>query len=278
MEIFKILNNNVVTVIDHKQEKVIMGRGIAYQASIGDTLDESKIQKIFVLSHYDDADCIISLLQTIPLEYLQVSDVILKEAKKTLDIDADIIFISLSDHIKGVVDRARKGIQLRNPLLPDIRRFYVKEFEFGLDALQTINQTFGVQLLEDEAAFIAMHLLVNMEDSQNGENLAYQMTQIIQEIIQVVSDFYQIEYNENSVDYYRFIMHLRLFTQRLLGHQSYEANEDDEDLLAALKRKYYKAYQCSEKIKQFIKEAYAYDITDEELLYLTIHINRLNHA
>ena len=73
-------------------------------------------------------------------------------------------------------------------------------------------------------------------------------------------------------------MHLRLFTQRLLGHQSYEANEDDEDLLAALKRKYYKAYQCSEKIKQFIKEAYAYDITDEELLYLTIHINRLNHA
>ena len=262
MEIFKILNNNVVTVIDHKQEKVIMGRGIAYQASIGDTLDESKIQKIFVLSHYDDADRIISLLshyddadriisllQTIPLEYLQVSDVILKEAKKTLDIDADIIFISLSDHIKGVVDRARKGIQLRNPLLPDIRRFYVKEFEFGLDALQTINQTFGVQLLEDEAAFIAMHLLVNMEDSQNGENLAYQMTQIIQEIIQVVSDFYQIEYNENSVDYYRFIMHLRLFTQRLLGHQSYEANEDDEDLLAALKRKYYKAYQCSEKIK-----------------------------
>ena len=52
MEIFKILNNNVVTVIDHKQEKVIMGRGIAYQASIGDTLDESKIQKIFVLSHF----------------------------------------------------------------------------------------------------------------------------------------------------------------------------------------------------------------------------------
>lgn len=278
MEIFKILNNNVVTVIDHKQEKVIMGRGIAFHAAIGDVIDESKIQKIFVLSHYDDADRIISMLQTIPLEYLQVSDVILKEARTVLDIDVDIIFISLSDHIKGVVDRSRKGIQLRNPLLPDIRRFYVKEYEFGLEAVETINETFGVQLSEDEAAFIAMHLLVNMEDSQDKENFAYQMTGIIQEIVQVVSDFYQMEYNENSVDYYRFIMHLRLFAQRLMGHQSYAGNEDDEDLFAALKRKYHKAYQCAEKIKAFIQEEYAYDITNEELLYLTIHINRLNHA
>ncbi|MDQ0361768.1 BglG family transcription antiterminator LicT [Breznakia pachnodae] len=275
MKIFKILNNNVVTVIENKQEKVIMGRGIAFRADVGDVIDETKIQKIFLLSNYSDADRIISLLQTIPLEYLQLADAILKEAKASLDIDADIIFISLSDHIKGIVDRARKGIQLRNPLLPDIRRFYIKEFEFGLEAVNMINQTFDVQLTEDEAAFIALHLLTNTEDKETSEDIAYQMTEIIHEIIQVVSDFYQQQYNENSVNYYRFIMHLRLFAQRLLAHQTYSSADEDE-LLVALKRKYQKAYQCAEKVREFIKKKYAYDITDEELLYLTIHINRLN--
>lgn len=277
MEILKILNNNVVTVIDNKQEKVIMGRGIAYHASVGDEIDNTRIQKIFLLSNHTDTDRVMALLQMIPLEYLQLSDALLKEAKATLDIDADMVFISLSDHIKGAVDRARKGIQLRNPLLLDIRRFYVKEFEFGQDAVRMINHEFNLQLSEDEAAFIAMHVLANCEDSATGENVAYQMTEIMQEIIQVTSDFFQQEYNENSINYYRFVMHLRLFAQRLLHHQTYPSGDDD-DLLMALKRKYALAYACAENISTFIQEKYAYAITNEELLYLTIHINRLNNS
>lgn len=277
MEILKILNNNVVVVIDKKQEKVIMGRGIAYQASVGDLIDDAKVQKIFVLSNFDDTERILSLLQTIPLEYLQICDAILKEAKAALEIDAEMIFISLSDHIKGVVERARKGILLRNPLMPDIRRFYVKEFDFGLEAIRMINESFDVMLNEDEAAFIAMHLLVNSEDREKSENMAYQMTTIIQEIIQVVCDYYQCEYDETSISYYRFIMHLRLFAQRLLGHHTYEA-DNDKDLLLALKRKYPNAYACAVEIRSFIQDEYVYLITDEELLYLTIHINRLNQA
>jgi beta-glucoside operon transcriptional antiterminator len=35
------------------------------------------------------------------------------------------------------------------------------------------------------------------------------------------------------------------------------------------------AYKCSLKIKQFIAEKYNYDLSNEEIMYLAIHINKI---
>ncbi|WP_245237620.1 CAT RNA binding domain-containing protein, partial [Paenibacillus ihuae] len=52
MKIAKVLNNNVVTVMDASQnELVIMGRGIAFKKHAGDYLDEDKIEKVFSLEN-----------------------------------------------------------------------------------------------------------------------------------------------------------------------------------------------------------------------------------
>lgn len=46
MQIAKVLNNNVVVVLDeHQREQVVMGRGLAFQKRPGDALDDSKIEK-----------------------------------------------------------------------------------------------------------------------------------------------------------------------------------------------------------------------------------------
>ena len=46
MQIAKVLNNNVVVVVDEQQrEQVVMGRGLAFQKRVGDSLDESKIER-----------------------------------------------------------------------------------------------------------------------------------------------------------------------------------------------------------------------------------------
>ena len=48
MQIAKVLNNNVVVVVDEQQrEQVVMGRGLAFQKRVGDSLDESKIENAF---------------------------------------------------------------------------------------------------------------------------------------------------------------------------------------------------------------------------------------
>ena len=52
MKIGKILNNNVVVIFEEgRTEKIVMGRGIAFGKKVGDTIDEEKIDKTFLLEN-----------------------------------------------------------------------------------------------------------------------------------------------------------------------------------------------------------------------------------
>jgi Transcriptional antiterminator len=82
-----------------------------------------------------------------------------------------------------------------------------------------------------------------------------------------------IEFDEDSLYYYRFITHLKFFAQRLLNNTHYD--DDNKDLLEVIKYKHKKPFQCVEKIKFFIAEKYQYDLSDEEMLYLAVHIARI---
>ena len=81
------------------------------------------------------------------------------ELRKKLN---DTIYISLSDHIYTAIQRFLEGITITNSMLWDIKRFYELEFGLALKALNIIKERFQVELPEDEAAFIALHI-VNAE-------------------------------------------------------------------------------------------------------------------
>lgn len=54
MVIKRLLNNNVVITVDSNGEEIIvMGKGMGYQKSKGDAIDEEKINKIFRISNKD---------------------------------------------------------------------------------------------------------------------------------------------------------------------------------------------------------------------------------
>ncbi|MDQ0492951.1 transcriptional antiterminator [Paenibacillus brasilensis] len=85
MKIAKVLNNNVVTVIDEQQkELVIMGRGIAFKKSTGDEIDEEKIEKIFKLESTEVSRKLMTLMSDIPIEYVEISDEIIQLPKRYL--------------------------------------------------------------------------------------------------------------------------------------------------------------------------------------------------
>ncbi|WP_143478790.1 PRD domain-containing protein, partial [Clostridioides difficile] len=58
-----------------------------------------------------------------------------------------------------------------------------------------------------------------------------------------------------------------------VSNNLHENNEDD--LLNVIKVKYKNAYKFIEKLDEFIHKKYNYDLTDEEKLYLTIHVERV---
>ena len=274
MKIEKALNNNVAIIIDGGEEKIVMGKGIAFSKHKGDEISADAIDKTFVLSSPDSLNQFAQLLKDIPYEYVTLAQEIIAYAKTTLGKKLDEkINIDLTDHIYTAVKRLKDGIVIKNALLWDIQRFYQDEYTIGTYALDMIEKKFGVRLPDDEAGFIALHI-VNAELSEGNLEDIYAITQIMQEIMNIIRRTFNKDFDQQNVYYYRFMTHLRFFAQRLINKTTYQ-DEDDMDLFEMIKKKYPSSYKCTERIKEFVKNRYHYDISGEEEMYLTIHIERL---
>lgn len=276
MQIYRILNNNVVIILNRdSKEQVVCGKGIAFKKKIGDTLDESKINKVFVLNDQSLNAKFEQLLSEIPLEHIKLTDDIIRMAEtrqgKKLN---DSLIIALSDHISSSITRFLDGITIRNAMLWDIKRFYEDEFQIGMEALDMIETALHVRLPEDEAGFIAFHI-VNAAMDESNMNQIVEITKVMQEISNIVKYYFKIEFDTDSVYYYRFITHLKFFAQRLILGETYQEEDKEEDLLDVVKLQYETAYQCVQKVGSFLKKRYQYALSREEELYLTIHIERV---
>lgn len=273
MEIYKILNNNViVSKNEHDKEIIAMGKGIEFKKKVGEHIEDELIDKVYTLSD-EVSSKFQELAAEIPVEHMKISDDIIKYVKLKLGKKLnDSIYLSLCDHISTAILRHEEGVDVKNVLLWDIKKFYKDEFEIGKHGLEMIKEKLNVQLNEDEAGFIALHI-VNAEMDEKLETI-YEVTKVMQEILNIVKYFFHIDFDEDSVYFYRFITHLKFFAHRLITKSSYQ-DEQSDDLLELIKIKYKNAYACCLKIKQFLKTNYAYDLSQEETLYLTIHIARV---
>ncbi|WP_409158277.1 BglG family transcription antiterminator LicT [Pectobacterium sp. B2J-2] len=273
MKIAKILNNNVVTVIDeNNNESVVMGRGLGFKKHSGDLLDETLIERVFVMKSGEMTSRLQELLSEIPMEVITTADKIILLAKDRLPGKLqNSVYISLTDHCHFAIERHKQGVDIRNVLLWEIKRLYPKEFAVGLEALDIIEQRLAVRLPEDEAGFIALHLVNAQLDSEMPEVL--QITKIMQEILNIVKYQLNLDYNEQALSYHRFVTHLKFFAQRLIGKST--VFSDDESLHDVVKERYQLSYRCAEKIQTHIIQKYHYTLTKEELMFLTIHIERV---
>ena len=277
MKIGKILNNNVVVVYEKNEpEKIIMGCGIAFHKKVGDLVDETKIDKIFSLVNPDTNLKLQQLLCDVPIEYIEVTEKIIEYAKtKAAKILNEFIHITLLDHIHMAILREKEGISTKNIMLWDIKKFYKEEFQIGLHALKFIEEKFQMKLSEDEAGFIALHIVnAQMDNNYNAIKEIGAVTKLIHQIVKIVKYHFHTEFDEEFVYFYRFITHLKFFALRVF-QKDIHLNEQDEELLSLVKNKYKSSYECTMKIKDYIEKAYSYTISEEEKLYLTIHIERI---
>ncbi|MGK0550998.1 BglG family transcription antiterminator LicT [Enterococcus faecalis] len=274
MIIQKILNNNVViTLNQNQQEQIVMGKGIAFKKRVGDYVPDDKIDQVFHLSSQDTSLKFQELLSDIPMEIMRLSDDIISYAKGKLEKKLnDTIYISLTDHLHTALERKKQGIEVKNFLLWDIKRFFTDEYQIGLKALELVKEEFDVRLSDDEAGFIGLHI-ANAEMEEKVGDMP-QLMKIMQEVTNIVKYSFKVSFDEESVYFYRFSTHLKFFAYRLLHHREFKSEEDDE-LYEVIRKKYANAYRCVEKIADFLSRKYAYQVSNEERLYLTIHIARI---
>ena len=276
MEISKILNNNTAVVIDDDQiEKIVVGKGIAFQKKKGDRINLATVEKTFCLSSNTLNTKFQDIIISLPIEQIYVVEKIVNEIRLTLGKKiSDSIYISLSDHIHFSLLDYAKGIEVTNSILMDIIRFYPDEYKLGCRGIEIIQEETGVLLSKDEAGFIALHIVnAQTQNATNTKNV-YKATKIIEEILTIVENYFDAEIDESSIIYFRLINHLRYFSMRIVGKDVFKDSKKDSELLEILAVKYKNSYQCCLNIRSFIKVKYEVDIGCEELLYLTIHIQR----
>lgn len=274
MIIQKIYNNNVVLVIDESinKELVLTGCGIGFQQKIGQIADESKIEKKFIIDDKEIANKFTQVVSQVDENILSATYKIVDYAKSFLNSELDdYIYASLADHLSFAFKRHNEGIDIKNDLLYEIKRIHKKEFEVGKWAIGYINEKFNVNFPIDEAAFIAVHILnANYKETTKESFL---MTNIIKEILNIIRYEYGVEFNQEDFNYDRLINHLKFFAQRLIKKE--QLQDKNNELIELIKIQYKKAYDCSLKIKIYIESKHEYTVTEDELLYLTLHINRV---
>ena len=272
-KITKVINNNIVCSVDNRgQEIILRGLGIGYQKKKGDAVPDDKVEKIYTMVDPGRSSKLQQLLSEIPLEYLEVSTEIIEYARNTLQKRlSENIYITLTDHISFAVSRKNENLEYRNVMLPEIRRFYSQEYDIGRYALKLIKEQIQVDLCEDEAGFIALHI-VNAELDTNMSDM-YQITSLIRDIFEIVRIHYGRAFNSDSLDYERFVTHLKYFSERLFSDSV--VRSDDGILQDMIKNRYTQDYNCALKIKSFVQIKYKKKISEEEVIFLTIHLHRL---
>ncbi|RAK20516.1 BglG family transcriptional antiterminator [Anoxybacillus vitaminiphilus] len=269
--IHKILNNNAVVVLDNGQEKIVMGAGIAFQKRKNDIIPSAKIEKIFVME--EENEKFQELLRTLPEEHIQIAEEIISYAEGELKAPLNNhIHIALTDHLSFAIERLQQGYRIQNKLLNEIKVLYKKEYQIGLWAKQLIKERLGVDIPDDEAGHIALHIHTAKMDAVSM-NKTLQQTTLIREMIEIIERELHIKIDEESISYQRLLTHLRFAINRIENNEMFHSM--DSEMLELIKTKYQKEFKCAAKIAQYAKQEYNLEFPDSELAYITLHIQRL---
>lgn len=277
MEILKVLNNNVVIVLNEENEEVIlMGNGLGFQMKPGSEVNTEKVEKIFKLENQMESEQIKQLFAEIPEEIIDISYKILSDAKETLNKELnESSFIAIADHLHSSIQRYQKNIQVKNFLLWDIKRFFSTELEIARKAIQMVNEQLHVSLTDDEAGFLALHITNAQIDNQNED--AISLTQLMEEILTVIKYTLRISFAENDIYFQRFITHLKFFTEQVLKSDAAPQAEDQvqNELFELVTSQYPEAFEATKKVAELLENRRHYTMSKDEKVYITIHLARI---
>ena len=268
MRIIKNINNNYAIAIDSVGNQLIVsGKGIGFGTVPREVIDLTIINR----SYYDVDETYISMISNLPEDIIEISSKIVDYAREKIEnpISSNIVF-TLADHINFCIERYQKGLNLNLPILYDVKHLFEKEMDVGMYGLKLIRERRKQFLPNDEAAYIALHL-INAEEKE--KNIESANDKAVEDITKIVEENYDIRVDRDDFNYSRFVSHIHYLLKR--GKNKALVESSNDQLFQTMKRDYEKTYRCSEEVARYLKNNLAIELNDEEKLYLMLHINRL---
>ena len=150
------------------REAIVLGKGIGFHKRPGDPVEERCIEKVYYVQDEMQTK-FLQMLQNVEPSVMRAAEQILAMAENAGFSMSNQATISLIDHIGFAIERQKKNIDLPNLLLNETQLLYQKEYDLGRRSLKIIQDCCGVTLPEDEAGYIALHLVTISVD----HNAAY---------------------------------------------------------------------------------------------------------
>lgn len=271
MKVIKKVNNNVAIAInDNNEEVFVVGKGVGFLKTPYELKETDMVEKIFVapknIRMYD-------LLNSIPIEDIYLAEEVIKLGSDILGKTFNPnLLLTLSDHISFALVRTREGVFIKNPLEWEVRTLYPDETRVGEAAVSLIEERAGVKLPAAEITLIALHF-VNAKIGSGEMSDTTKITSVTGEMLSIIKYALKIDFQEESLHFMRFATHIRYFIMRQMSGKSLK--EENESLYEMVKEKFPRELQCVEKISAFLNKNYGWVCTNDEKLYLILHIQRL---
>ncbi|WXR62390.1 PRD domain-containing protein [Peptostreptococcaceae bacterium AGR-M142] len=270
--ILKVLNNNIVLAYDleNKYETILIGKGIGFSKKENKKtyIPLNKIQKSFVAEDEKTKKEYFNIAKNIDERIIEITENIIMEAEKKLGKLNSHIHIILTDHIAFAIERVKMGLNINNPFINEIEILYKDEFLIAKDGVQMIKSELDIDLGFGEIGFIAMHL----HSSRNNVNVKETMknTRILNEIIEIIEINLNIKFNKSEYTYKRLVNHIQGALERIrLGKNV------NNPILNSIKEDFRESFKIIRKIQKKIEEEYELEVSEQELGYMAIHVERL---
>lgn len=274
MKVIKKINNNIAIAVDNEQHEVIVfGKGVGFGTIPYEIKDLSKIERTF----YDIDEKYYGLLKEIPNNLFLLISKMVDVAKRKINgnINPNLVFI-LADHINFSITRDQKGMKIVLPYSYELEYNYPKLTNIAKWMVKTLNDKLHVHLDKGEVTSITMHLINALEGAPKETVLhtsANKVSKVIASATSIIETDLQFEIDRKSFNYFRFKNHLNYFVQRKENMEMFSDN--NEELYQNMINEYPRIYACVSKIDDYFMKEFHERCTNEEKLYLMIHVNRL---
>lgn len=272
MRALRKINNNVVVCVDSSgRELVAMGKGLGF-GSLPREVGLAEVERTF----YDVSPQYVEVLRDLPPEVLALSAKIVDIARNELpyELGPNVTF-TLADHVAFAIERARKNIRVRMPLALDVEQQYPREYKIGRYMIQRVRKELMVGLPPEEASGIAFNLInarVSPEDEQTHTQTV-QDEEMLEDITEIVEEHFHILVEREGFNYIRYATHLQYLFQRI--HEKKTIESANLQMFGSLQGQFPDVAACVDKIAAHLQEKWGCTLSEEEKLYLILHVNRI---
>lgn len=252
----------------------MIGKGVGFSKKKGDTVKLNESIKIYPMTYSEQEQKILELIDEIPSELILMVEETIKEAEQILgkELNYTLIF-TLSSHIYYALQREESIDSVTLPFDYGINYIFPKEYEAAKHSVKYLRKQHNLKLTDAEIVFFTFHF-VNALQGTSTSNNAIDIANILNDIIEVLEKEAPIYIDKDSIQFSRFLIHIRYFLIR-----QYEGklgkNEEFEQLSNYVSEKFKDANKIVRKIKLILEKKYQFKYSYEENLYLLLHTQRL---